>query len=144
MKTLFLLFLISTLICTDCKKDSEIVKGFYDSLHFVRKGGGEIDFSMYPNESFYQINTLVSKFNFRDTTIQTTIFLDDGNMLLFSELKQAMNDQLQINGDFKQSSLDTGTWAYIYMVHDSKETEVTNTDLRNMLLTLEKIVREKI
>ena len=55
-----------------------------------------------------------------------------------------MNNQIQINGDFKQSTLPSGTWASIYLVTDEKETEVTNTELRNLLLKFEQIIRDKI
>jgi hypothetical protein len=120
------------------------MKGFYDSMHFVRQGGGQIDFSICPIENFDQVNAVVTKFSYRDTTIQLTITLNDDFTSTFSSLKQAMNNQIQINGDFQQSTLHTGTWSYIYMVNNTKETEVTNTDLRNSLLKFEQLVREKI
>jgi len=144
MKSTLLTVLFSIAICSSCEKDSVIVRGYYDSMHFVRQGGGQIDFRIYPTDNFDQVNALVTKYSYRDTTIQITIPLNDDLELTFSALKQAMNNQIQINGDFKQSTLDTGTWSYIYMVEDSKETEVTNTDLRNLLQTFEQIVREKI
>jgi Fe-S cluster biosynthesis and repair protein YggX len=144
MKTILLTILFSIVICTGCEKDPVIVKGFYDSMHFVRQGGGQIDFSIYPTENFDQVNAVVTKYSYRDTTIQITILLNDNIASTFSSLNQAMNNQIQINGDFQQSTLHTGTWSYIYMVDDTKETEVTNTDLRNSLHKFEQLVREKI
>jgi hypothetical protein len=144
MKTIFLTILLSIIFCTSCKKDPIIVQGFFDSMHFVRQGGGQIDFSIYPTENFDQVNVVVTKYSFRDTTIQLTILFNDDFASVFSSLKQAMNNQIQINGDFQQSTLDTGTWAYIYLVDNTKETEVTNTDLRNSLLKFEQLTREKI
>jgi hypothetical protein len=144
MKTKFLIILFSIIICIGCKKDPTIVKGFYNSMHFVRQGGGQIDFSIYPTANLDQVDVIVNKYSFRDTTIQLTILINDDFALAFSSLKQAMNNQFQINGDFQQSKLETGTWAYLYMVDDTKETEVTNTDLRNSLLKFEQLTREEI
>ncbi len=144
MKTILLTILFSIVICTGCEKNSLIVTGFYNSMHFVRQGGGQIDFSIYPNDNFDQVNAVVTKYSYRDTTIQITIPLNDEFESTFSSLKQAMNNQIQINGDFQQSTLRTGTWSYIYMVDDNTETEVTNTDLRNSLHKFEQLLREKI
>jgi len=144
MKTTLLTILFSIAICSGCKKDSVIVQGYYDSMHFVRQGGGQIDFRIYPTDNFNQVDALVTKYSYRDTTVQITILLNDDLESTFSALKQAMNNQIQINGDFEQSTLHTGTWFYIYMVDDSKEYEITNSDLRNSLYQFEHLVREKI
>ena len=144
MKTILLTILFSIFIYTGCEKDPVIIKGFYDSMHFVRQGGGQIDFSICPIENFDQVNAVVTKYSYRDTTIQLAIPLNDDFTSTFSALKQALNNQIQINGDFQQSTLHTGTWSYIYMVDNTKETEVTNTDLRNSLHKFEQLVREKI
>jgi hypothetical protein len=55
-----------------------------------------------------------------------------------------MNNQIKLNGDYKESSLPTGTWAFIYLVNENKQTEVTNTALRTSLLEFERIVVDKI
>src|SRR4030043_542551 len=144
MKTILLTILFSIFIYTGCEKDPVIIKGFYDSMHFVRQGGGQIDFSICPIENVDQVNAVVTKYSYRDTTIQLAIPLNDDFTSTFSALKQALNNQIQINGDFQQSTLHTGTWSYIYMVDNTKETEVTNTDLRNSLHKFEQLVREKI
>ena len=144
MKTILLTILFFIFIYTSCEKDPVIIKGFYDSMHFVRQGGGQIDFSICPIENFDQVNAVVTKYSYRDTTIQLTIPLNDDFTSTFSSLRQALNNQIQINGDFQQSTLDTGTWSYIYMVDNTKETEVTNTYLRNSLHKFEQLVREKI
>ena len=128
--------------CTGCKKDE--VKGFYDSMNFVREGGGEIEFNLYTTGNSNELNAVVTKYAFRDTTIQITIDANSANSSAFSALNKAMNNQIQLNGDYKQSILPTGTWAYIYLVNENKQTEVTNTGLRNSLLEFEKLVRDKI
>jgi len=131
-------------MCTGCKKDTEIVKGFYESMHFVREGGGQLEFYLYPIKSSDKLKAVVTEYSFRDTTVQIIIDLNDENTLSFSSLDQAMNNQIQINGNFQQSTLHTGTWAYIYLVAGIKETEVTNTVLRNSLLIFERLVKDKI
>jgi hypothetical protein len=47
-----------------------------------------------------------------------------------------------ITGDFHQSTLPTGTWAFLYMVRDGQRFEVTNTDLRNRLMGFETLVQQ--
>ena len=138
--TTFFLFVV---MCTGCETDADVVKGYFDSMHFVREGGGQIEFNLY-NTDNSEINAIVTKYSFRDTTIQIVIDANNDNALAFSSLNQALNSQIQINGDFKQSTSKTGTWAYIYFVSNNKETEVTNTELRKSLLTFEQLVRGKI
>jgi hypothetical protein len=146
MKVILITLFFSILICNGCEKApaTEEVKGFFDSMHFVRQGGGQIDFNLYPDENYDKANAIITKYNFRDTTAQFVILVDDEIAASFESLRQAMNNQIQINGDFEQSTLHTGTWFYIYLVDDSKEFEVTNTDLRNSLYKFENLVREKI
>ena len=54
MKTTLITTVLFILIMTGCKKDADIVKGFYDSMHFVREGGGQIEFKSF------QLTTLIS------------------------------------------------------------------------------------
>jgi peroxiredoxin len=144
MKTVSITIFLFIVMCTGCKKDATIVKGFYDSMHFVREGGGQIEFIIYSTDSSDKLKAVVTKYDFRDTTIQIIIDINNEIALSFSSLNEAMNNQIQINGDFQQSTLHTGTWAYIYLVSDNKETEVTNTELRNSLLKFEQLVKNKI
>jgi hypothetical protein len=144
MKTTTTIFFFFVLMFTRCKNDTDIVKGFYNSMHFVREGGGQIEFIIYPTDNFNKLNAVVTKYNFKDTTIQITIDVNSDNSSVLSSLNKAMNNQIQINGDFKQSTLPSGSWASIYLVTDKKETEVTNTGLRNLLLNFEQIIRDKI
>jgi len=144
MKTLSISFLFFALILSGCKKDPDVVKGFYESMHFIRQGGGQIDFNLYPTDNSDQLKVVVSEYSFRDTTIQIFIDNSDDNASVFSTLNKAMNNQLQINGDFQQSALATGTWSYIYFAANNIETEVTNTELRNSLLKFEQLVKDKI
>jgi hypothetical protein len=132
------------MILFGCKKDSDSLKGFYDSMHFVRQGGGQIDFNLYPTDNSNIVNVDVTKYSFRDTTLQIVIDNINDHASAFSSLNKAMNNQIQINGDFRQSTLATGTWAYIYLIENGKETEVTNTELRNSLLNFEQLVKDKL
>lgn len=132
------------LMLTGCKKDPVIVKGFYDSMHFNREGGGQIEFTLSPTGNSDKFNAVVTRFGARDSTFQITIDINNDNRSDLLLLDQAMNNQIQLNGEFKQSSLLAGTWAYIYLVYNKKETEVTNTELRNSLLQLEQLIRDKI
>ena len=144
MKTFTMTFMILIATFSSCKKDSDTVKGFYDSMHFVRQGGGQIDFIVQTTDNSDKVKVIVSKYNFRDTTIQIIIDNNADNATAFSSFHNAINKQAQINGDFKQSTLVTGTWSYIYFVSSGKETEVTNTDLRNSLLKFEQLTTSMI
>lgn len=144
MKTFTMTFMILIATFSSCKKDSDTVKGFYDSMHFVRQGGGQIDFIVQTTDNSDKVKVIVSKYNFRDTTIQIIIDNNADNATAFSSFHNAINKQAQINGDFKQSTLEIGTWSYIYFVSSGKETEVTNTDLRNSLLKFEQLTTSMI
>ena len=144
MKTTLITTVLFILIMTGCKKDADIVKGFYDSMHFVREGGGQIEFNIFSTDNPDKFNVVVTKLDSQDTNIQIILDINNDNMLTFSSLDLAMNNQIPINGDFKQSPMPTGTWAFIYLVADKKETEVTNTELRNSLLQFEILIRDKI
>jgi hypothetical protein len=144
MKTTSIIFLFLILMMTGCKKDPVIVKGFYESMHFIREGGGQIEFTLTPTDNPDKFKAVVTRFGISDSTTQITIDINNDNRSALSLLDQAMKNQIQINGDFKQSTLFKGTWAYIYLVTDKKETEVTNTELRNSILQLEQLIRDKI
>jgi hypothetical protein len=144
MKTTLITIILSILMLTGCKKDTEIVKGFYDSMHFVREGGGQIEFTLTPTDNSDKFIAVVTRFGIRDSTIQIIIDINNENRPALSLLDQAMKSKNQINGDFRQSTLLAGTWAYIYMVTDKKETEVTNTELRNSILQIEQLIIGKI
>ena len=144
MKTTSIMIFLFIVTSTGCKKDTNIVQGFYDSMHFVRAGAGQIDFDIFSTDNPDKLNAVVTRYEFRDTTIQIMIDINSDNTLAFSSLNQAMNNKVQINGDFKQSTLDTGTWVRIFLVKDMKEAEVTNTELRNILLKFENQVEYRM
>jgi len=144
MKTTSITILFFILILNGCKKDPPIVKGFYDSLHFNREGGGQIEFTITPTGNTDKFNVVITRFGALDSTILITMDLNNNNRSDFAVLDGAMNNKIQINGVFKQSNLLAGTWAYIYLVYNKKETEVTNTELRNSILRFEELIRERI
>jgi len=113
-------------------------------MHFERQGGGEMVFDVYKTGNNDQLKVVVSKFGFRDTTIQITLDNNTESSFAFSAFDKATNNQTQINGNFKQSTLPTGTWSFIYFNTLEMQTEVTNTDLRNTLLYFEQLVRGKV
>ena len=142
MKAHSILWLFLVMLLWSCQNDS--VKGFYDSMHYVTAGGGQIDFKLYPTSNPDELKAVVNSFSFRDTVVQFYIDLNSGNASSFASLQKAMNNQLQINGDFKQSTLPTGTWTSVYLISSNKEVEVTNTQLRDSLLVFGQIVRNKM
>ncbi|WP_221202140.1 hypothetical protein [Microbacter margulisiae] len=125
-----------------CQQDSSNVKGYYDAMHYVTEGGGQLDFKLYPTDNPEELKAVISRYAFRDTVAQFNIDLNSSNTSSFSSLQKAMNNQIQINGDFRQSTLPTGSWTHIYLDSKGQEVEVTNTWLRDSLLVFGDIVRE--
>src|ERR1035437_721586 len=136
MKIISITFFILITIFSGCKKDN-IVKGYYDSMHYVRTGSDDIDFNVYPTNNADSVKVVVNKYNYRDTVINTIIVSTSNDPTLIGYHK-AINSQVQINGNYRGSSLLTGVFINIYVVAKGKETEVTNTDLRNTLLNLDR------
>ncbi len=142
MKIISITFLALVTFFYGCKKDN-IVKGNYDCVHYVRSGGNVIDFKVYPTDNTDSVKIVMSSYDNRDTTLQF-ILVDTNNNSAFSMFHKAINSQAQINGNYKQSSLLSGEWVYIYAVANGKETEITNNDLRNTLLNFETLARVKM
>ena len=142
MKTISITWLFLIMLFWGCQNDS--IKGFYDSMHYVTKGGGQIDFRLYPTTNPNELKAVVNSFSFRDTTVQFYIELSSSNASSFSSLHKAMNNEMQINGDFKQSTLPTGSWTSVYLISNNKEVEVTNSQLRDSLLLFGQIVRAEM
>jgi hypothetical protein len=141
-KSIALLLLIFSL--TFCKREANIVTGYYDSMHFVRIGGGGKEFYINPTESSDKLLTTVVNWYTRDTITQFYLDLNENTSPCFTSLNDAMNDKIQINGDFHQTSLPSGTWVNIYLIKEGSQTEVTNVQLRNSLLSFESLVEERL
>lgn len=144
MKTLSISLLLFVMIFAGCKKDAGSEKGLYDSMHFVRQGSGQIDFKLLTTDDSTKLKVVVSKVDFSDTTLEFLIVSNTDNSSAFSAFRKAINNQVQLTGDFQQSTLPTGTWSSIYFVANAKETETTNAELRDSLLKFEQIVRDNI
>lgn len=132
-------YLLVFLVLVSCSKTEK-----YDSMHFVRAGGGQIDFTIYETDDANQLKVLISKYNFRDTTVQINLLKKKGNETAFSSFHSAMNMETPLNGNFKQSTMATGTWVHIYFSANGKELEVTNEALRNSLLKFEELTLSQI
>jgi len=144
MKTLSITFLLLIIILAGCKNDADNITGTYSSMHFVRQGGGSIDFRLSPTSNPNQLQAIVSNYNYRDTTIRIVIDNNADISPCLIALKKALNNEIDISGNFQQSTLATGTWAFVYLSGNGKDTEVTNEELRSTLLQFEQLVRNKI
>ncbi|MBC7382374.1 MAG: hypothetical protein H7296_05175, partial [Bacteroidia bacterium] len=120
-------------------------KGFYDSMHYVTSGGGQIDFTLYKTKNPDQLRAIVSKVRYRDTTLQFMLDKNPNDAAAFLAFKKAVNNEAQLNGGFKPSTLPTGSWSYIYFTASTGEvTEVTNEELKNSLIEFGQIVQDKL
>jgi hypothetical protein len=112
----------------------------YDHLLFIRQGAGGKVFTISPADSPDAVTIIVTQYWYRDTLVQFRSRRDVISSSSFSAFFQALNGEVQITGDFRQSTLPTGTWAFFYMIRNGEQLEITNTELRNQLLPFETIV----
>jgi uncharacterized lipoprotein NlpE involved in copper resistance len=63
MKTRSFTLLLLMMILTGCKNDADSITGTYNSMHFVRQGGGAIDFRLSPTNNSNQLQAIV--FNYK-------------------------------------------------------------------------------
>jgi hypothetical protein len=132
------LLVCTTVLFTGCKNDVE-PNDTYSKIFFKRDGGGNKEFYITTNTG-HEIIMNVTRYNFRDTTYTTSVFVEDAGKLS-NLITRVINNKVTLKGDFKQSELETGTWAYIYVIDDdNNKTEITNTSLRDSLMILETLV----
>jgi hypothetical protein len=144
MKTRSITFLLLIMILAGCKNDADSITGTYSSMRFVRQGGGAMDFKVSPTTNPNQLQAIVSRYNYRDTTINVLIDSNADTSPCFIALAKALNNGTDISGNFQQPTLPTGTWAFVYLCSNGKDAEVTNAELRTTLLQFEQLVRNKI
>jgi hypothetical protein len=140
----YILLFLSFCLLLSCSDNSIQPSFVYDNLLFVREGGGSKVFSVYPTSSIDTFHITVTQYEFRDTTVQLFLAKDNTNSTTFDALTKTLYGQTQIVGDFKQSTLPTGTWSFLYLVKGSEQKEITNTSLRDVLSGFENIVNSKI
>jgi hypothetical protein len=116
----------------------------YEKLRFQRDGGGHISFTLSPTEPGNSFTVKVDRLNFRDTTITITLTGDDLSRDALAALSETFLGKNTITGDFAQPTLPTGTWARWYAIQGDAETEITDRELRDKLLDLENIVRNRL
>lgn len=144
MKTHSITLLLLILILAGCKNDANGITGTYSSMHFVRQGGGDINFKLSPTPNSDQLLAVVSRYNFRDTTINVFVNSNADISSGFIAFRMALKNEITISGDFQQSTAPTGSWTHLYMSNNGSDTEITNTALRNTLIQFEQQVRNKI
>ena len=136
-----LLFFLSVTALFSCQRHGTEPAGSYDYMLLQRSGGGDLAFTVSPAAvpEMYRIDVVHREF--RDTTIHLVVAGSETYSRAFVALGVALKGQAPITGDFKQSSLPTGTWVRVYMVKGNERDEVTNTQLRGLLLPFESLVR---
>lgn len=142
MKYLSLLTVALLFILLGCEKDSDST--FYKNMKFDRLGGGQITFNILPTGSSDKVSVEVTRYNFMDTTIRFSMDNATISTNLFLDFYDAVNNKLELEGDFQQTDFESGTWAYIYFENSTDEVEVTNTEIRTSLLYFEGMVLSHI
>jgi hypothetical protein len=123
--------------------------GPFDSMCIDREGGGDLGFVVLPamiadRQAGEVFTAIVSHRNFKDTTIVIAISRDEVGGASSDAFMSSLLGLRLITGDFKQSSLPTGTWVKVYLMNGEFKQEVTNVDLRELLLKFEDCVRKKV
>ncbi len=144
MKPAWIIFLFLWIHLPGCSEKQDPLPEYYDAMHFVREGGGQIDFNLVSTHEPDSLAAIVNEYLYRDTTIQVLIGQNSANTDAFTAFEEAMRNQLELDGDFQQPPGQTGTWSYIYFVRNGNETEVTNTGLRDLLGNFEDMVIDHI
>ncbi len=117
----------------------------YSRIEFKRDGGGNKEF--YISRSDFKKSFVVNftRYNFKDTSFTINISGIELSSDLVNVLISLFNGRLNIDGNFKQPELPTGTWVHFYLIEKkSIRHEILNKKLRDTLLKLESIVENKI
>lgn len=136
--------LFSLTMCMSCGDQSTGPNGPYDFMSFERLGGGDLAFTVTPTFDPGIFAVAVTHREFRDTMITISLLKNSAIAASVEALTRALGGEYQIEGDFKQSSLPTGTWVRVYLVQGESKVEVTNVELRENLLSFEGIVRSRL
>jgi hypothetical protein len=144
MKAAPLIILFSFFICAGCDKETYNLTVYYDSMYLKRRGGGAFEFNLYPTKNPEILRADVIRNKPIDTIIPVTINRSAETRSIFSSYFKAMKNEIELTGDYKPSTLFSGTFVNIYIIKDSVKTEVTNIALRDSLLKFERLVREKV
>jgi hypothetical protein len=141
----YIILFFITLVLVACKDKTTQPSQKYDNMLFDREGGGNLIFIVAPTAGTDAFQVNVARLSYRDTLISIALTRDAANAAAFDALSKTLDGQNQIAGTFKQdTALIVGTWAFVYVVKNNTRTEITNVDLRNVLLTFEQLVKAKL
>ena len=111
----------------------------------MRNGGGSKQFIITKESFTDHINIKILKYGWRDTLLIIPLSKNSSYEKLINSIDSLFNGQLIITGKFKQPTLPTGTWSYFYLyTDDNQKCELTNSELRLKLLSLETYVEQEI
>jgi hypothetical protein len=145
MRFMAILFaLLGLLLLPSCRDLGIGPTGPYDYMFVERVGAGDLGFNVFPKSSADSFQVEVTHREFHDTTIAMILVKNDTNSTSFEALIRALQGDEQISGDFRQSTLPTGTWVTVFMIKGPNRFEVTDVGLRNLLLPFEQMVRGKL
>lgn len=136
--------LLAAMLSLSCQDFSTTNDGPADGLVLERLGGGDLAFTLVPFVPPFAYEAVVTHYNFRDTLITLGIVRTECDPAACDALFLAMSGDFTPDGDFTQSTLDTGSWVYVYLLRGRARHEVTNVTLRNELLKFEGVIRKRL
>lgn len=123
-----------------------------NSLLFDRIGGGQLHF--YADVKNSTIRAIVTSYNFNSANLKFAIPVPPCHPMcvdtivpervLAGSIITALDSATDISGTFEPPTSETGTWLSIYVVSAGVQTEITDTTLRNSLLTLETMIQDSL
>ena len=137
-------YVLTPFFLASCQEHGTEPIGLYDYMFLERTGAMDLGFNVSRSASVDTFQISVTHREFRDTSIQMVLVRNDTSTRAFDALTAALNGQAQIIGTYRESMLPEGTWVKVYMIKGLRRQEVTNVELRNLLLQFEQMVRSNL
>ena len=116
----------------------------YDSMRFERQGGGNLVFSIFPTKNEDSLFVRVIQYAYRDTLACFSIRKGSSNEDAFDALHSVLKGEADPTGNAQPANPGplVGTWAYLYLVRDAGQVEITNQELRTALMKFEDMIKD--
>ncbi len=118
-------------------------KEVYDFIQIERRGGGDKLFNLYPTGNKDTLKAEIFRYNFKSIDETRFIVNNADRDSAFSVYYAILENKRAILADSvsKDQSL-TGTWVHYYAVKDTTRTEITNKEVKDILIQFEWMLKD--
>jgi len=122
---------------------------YFEKMNFLTSFG-RFTFDLYKTNNPDYLKAIVIEYFDLTRNKVITIKRTEDNSNLFDVFKNALNNEIELLGDFEHpefcddGELIIGPWTFLYFIHQNETIEVTNVKLRNELLKFSEMVRNKL